>query len=98
MCKWCEQSKDGGIELHKETIDLGIIGNFEITSSLWNFYYHVDDANPFLLFDVWIDYNDNNGEDLCEQMVPINYCPFCGRKLRGGESDAGTPGADGGAD
>ena len=31
-------------------------------------------------------------------MVPINYCPFCGRKLRGGESDAGTPGADGGAD
>ena len=83
MCKWCEQTEDGGLDFQENAVSLGALGKLEVTSSLWNFGYTGQYHDAFLLFDVWFsDVGGYGGQDICEQKMYINYCPFCGKKLR----------------
>jgi len=91
MCKWCEQPEDGGLDFKVDTVELGALGKLEVTSGLWNFNYD-GKGNPFLLFDVWFtDIGGYGGQDMCEQKMYIDYCPFCGKRLT---EDRGLPDAD----
>ena len=78
MCKWCEQKEDGGIDFRMDVVELGALGTMEVTMELWN--YKLQDK-AFLLFDVWLNTDTNQGKDLSCQKAYIAFCPFCGRKL-----------------
>ncbi len=85
MCKWCEQLEDGGLDFKVDTVELGSLGKLEVTSGIWNFGYTGEYHNPFLLFDVWFESSQSiGGFDLCDQKMYIDYCPFCGKRIREG--------------
>ncbi len=79
MCKYCKQPEDDGVEFKKDTVNLGALGELEVTSSIWN--YDLQDK-AFLLFDVWLDRGNGHGEDLIDLKTYISFCPFCGKNLR----------------
>ncbi len=77
-CKWCNQKKDGGIDILNAGINLGRIGKLNIPVNL---YVYDGKADIFVAADLDNGCSQYDGV-LREEHIEIAYCPFCGRKLK----------------
>ena len=71
MCKKCEIDEVTYIDDTK--INLGVLGNLYGSLKLWN----GKDSKK-----ISYDLADSNNELIYNFETEINYCPYCGRKLR----------------
>lgn len=84
MCKYCDNTTQLFNQLFR--VDNSVIDHGNLTGIITNLRMDIRPEDNLYQLDIQLTEYDNKGNkssDWSDNAIDINYCPFCGRSLRG---------------